>query len=99
VGSLGASLVLYCWRAESKEGKIISKRERRARDDYQCRAKGVFIACEASHCDSNGRSFDSCTPTQERCFENRASCTDYLDGQANCTTFQRKVYIDVMTMQ
>jgi hypothetical protein len=38
------------------------------------------------------RPFDSRAPTRVRYFKNRASCAGYLDGQANCPGFQRKVH-------
>jgi hypothetical protein len=52
----------------------------------------IFIANEASCRYSNGRRFDSSAPTQARHFKSRASCVGYPDGQASCSTFQRKVH-------
>jgi hypothetical protein len=63
------------------------QRQGGTRDGYQRKTNVVFIACEASRCYSNVRHFGSHAPTQVRCFENRASCIDYTDGQANCPTF------------
>jgi hypothetical protein len=59
---------------------------------HQRKTNGVFIVREVSHRYSNGRPFGPCTPTQVCSFENRASCTSYLDGQANYQSFQRKVH-------
>jgi hypothetical protein len=55
---------------------------------YQRKMKEIFIAREASRGNSNGHHFGSLAPTRLRHFENRASCADYPDGQANCSTFQ-----------
>jgi hypothetical protein len=52
----------------------------------------IFMANEVSHRYNNERRFDSSTLTQARHFENRASCVGYPDGQANCSTFQKKVH-------
>jgi hypothetical protein len=41
---------------------------------------------------SDGCTFDSRTATEVHHFDNRASCTGYPDGQANCSTFQKKVH-------
>jgi hypothetical protein len=57
------------------------------RDGYQRRMKGVFIDYEAPRRCSNGCHFGPCTPTQVHHFENRASCANCPDGQANCPTF------------
>jgi hypothetical protein len=65
------------------------------RNGYQRNMKEIFIAREASHDYSNEHPFGSRAPTRVRHFKNRASCTDYPDGQANCSTFQRKVHRDV----
>jgi hypothetical protein len=68
------------------------------RDGYQCKTQGVFIAREALCRYSNRHTFDSRAPTQVHRFVNHASCVGYLDSQANCLAFQRKVHRDVMAM-
>jgi hypothetical protein len=69
------------------------------RDSYLRKTKKIFIACEASRGYSNGHHFGSRVSIRVYCFENRASCAGYPDGQANCHTFQRKVHRDVTAMQ
>jgi hypothetical protein len=69
------------------------------RDGYQRKMKEIFIAREVLCGYSNGRRFSSRASTRVRCFENRASYIGYLDSQANCPTFQRKVHRDVTVVQ
>jgi hypothetical protein len=58
----------------------------------------IFIANEVSRGYNNVCPFDSYAPTRVR-FENHASCTGYLDSQANCPAFQRKAHRDVTAVQ
>jgi hypothetical protein len=57
------------------------------------------MAHKASYSYNNGHHFGSHGPTRVRRFENRASCADYPDDQANYQIFQRKVPKDVTAGQ
>jgi hypothetical protein len=71
--------------SREQERKILSL-ERRMRDGYQRKTKGVFIGREASCRYSDVCPFGPCAPTRVRHLENRASCGGYPDGQVNCPT-------------